>query len=122
MAGICAGGYFAAAAVYLANVVVLAAVRPGSLPLVVVLAVVPIACATMGALVLSEKTRVARWAVVVAAGFSAVHLVGLAYLHLETPRSTPALTLSLQWQLGSSFLLLWLCVLLTAFRLAKRAG
>lgn len=76
----------------------------------------------MGALVLAGKRWAPRWAVVVAVGFSAIHLVGLAYLFLLTPASASALTLSLQWQLGTALLLLWLSVLCSALRLAKCAG
>lgn len=119
-AGVCAGGYFAAAAVYLGNVVVLAVFRPGALLLVLTMGSLPVICALMGGLVLSGRRRAPRLAVVAAGGFSAVHLIGLAYLFLVSPyysASTP--TQSLQWQLGTSLLFLWLCVLWTAFRLAK---
>ena len=64
----------------------------------------------------------AKVGVVVAVGFSAIHLVGLAYLFLLTPASVSALTLSLQWQPGVALLLLWMSVLCSAFKLAKYAG
>jgi hypothetical protein len=121
-AGVCAGGYFAAAAVYIANAFVLATVRAEGLPLALLIAGLPVICALMGALVLAQRPWAPRWAVVVAAGFSAVHLVGLAYLYLAASASVPAIVRSLQWQLGGSFLSLWLGVLLAAFRLARRTG
>jgi hypothetical protein len=118
-AGVCAGGYFAAAAVYLGNVVVLAVFRPGALLLVLTMGSLPVICGLMGGLVLSGRRRAPRLAVVVAGGFSAVHLIGLAYLFLVSPDSASTPTRSLQWQLGTSLLFLWLCVLWTAFRLAR---
>jgi hypothetical protein len=54
-AGVCAGGYFAAAAVYLGNVLVLAAFRAGSLSLTLVAAGFPIVCGIMGGLVLAGR-------------------------------------------------------------------
>jgi hypothetical protein len=101
---------------------VLAAFRAGSLSLAVVMAGVPIVCGIMGGLVLAGRRWASKWAVVVAVGFSAIHLVGLAYLFLLTPASIPALTLSLQWQLGVALLLLWLSILCSAFRVAKCVG
>jgi hypothetical protein len=118
-AGVCAGGYFAAAAVYLANAIVLAVFRPGALLLALSMGTLPVICALVGGLVLSGRRRAPRLAVVVAGGFSSVHLIGLAYLFLVAPNSASALTQALQWQLGTSLLFLWLCVLWTAFRLAK---
>jgi hypothetical protein len=118
-AGVCAGGYFAAAAVYVGNAVALSAARERNLALTVAMAGFPVVCVVVGSLVLAEKRWAARWAVVVAGGFSAIHLVGLAYLFLIVPASTPALTRSLQWQLGVAFLILWLGNLCFAFRLAK---
>jgi hypothetical protein len=120
-AGVCAGGYFAAAAVYLGNVIALAVFRSGHLPVVLAMGGLPVACSLMGGLVLSGRHWAPRWSVVVAGGFAAMHLIGLAYLFLITPVSDSALTRSLQWQLGIAFLLLWLVVLLSAFRLAKCA-
>jgi hypothetical protein len=73
----------------------------------------------MGALVLSGKRWAPRWSVVVAGGFSAIHLIGLAYLFLLTPPSYTNVTRSLQWQLGAAFVLLWLAILAFAFRRAK---
>ena len=52
---------------------------------------------------LAGKRWAPRWAVVMAAGFTAMHLVGLAYLFLVSPSSVAELTRSLQWQLGSAF-------------------
>ncbi len=120
-AGICAGGYFAAAAVYLANVVVLATFREGGLTAALAMGALPVACGVMGCLILLAKRWAPRWAVVVAGGFSAIHLIGLAYLFLLAPASASALTRSLQWQVGAGFLFLWLCVLGSAFRLAWSA-
>ncbi len=118
-AGVCAGGYYAAAAVYLGNVFVLATVRRGDVPLVILMGGLPVICATMGSLVLSNRRWVPKWAVVVAAGFAAIHLIGLAYLFLVTPASISDLSRSLQWQLGVALLFLWLSVFCSAFRLAK---
>jgi hypothetical protein len=118
-AGVCAGGYFAAAAVYVGNVLALAAFRARNPWLTLLMAGLPAICMLVGCLVLAEKRWVPRWAVVVAGGFSAIHLIGLAYLFLVTPASAPTLTLSLQWQLGAALLLLWLSVLFSAFRMAK---
>ena len=118
-AGICAGGYFAAAAVYLGNAVALATVRAGNLPLTVVMGCLPVVCVAMGGLVLAGRRRAPRWAVVVATGFCAIHLVGLAYLFLLASASVNVLTRSLQWQLGTAFVFLWLGILCFALRLAK---
>jgi hypothetical protein len=118
-AGVCAGGYFAAAAVYVGNVIALATVRARDLLLILVMAALPVICVLMGCLVLAGKRRAPRWAVVVAAGFAAIHVVGLAYLFLTAPVSDSVLTRSLQWQLGTAFVCLWLSVLCFAFRLAK---
>jgi hypothetical protein len=117
-AGLCAGGYFAAAAVYVGNVVALAVVREDLL-LTLVMVVLPAVCVLMGRLVIAGKAWAPRWAVVVAAGFSVIHLVGLVYLFLLTPASVSIVTRALQWQLGCAFVFLWLIVLSFAFRLAK---
>lgn len=119
--GVCAGGYFAAAAVYAGNIFALAMVREEGLFPVVVTGILPVICVTVGGLVLVGKPWAPRWAVVVAAGFLAMHLVGLTYLFLGAP-TVAALTRSLQWQLAAAFACLWTCVLLFAFRLAKDAG
>jgi hypothetical protein len=118
-AGVCAGGYFGAAAVYLGNVVVLTAFRPGDLLLAMAIGALPVICVIMGWLVLSGKRWAPRLAVVVAGEFAAIHLIGLARLFLVSTAPISALAQSLQWQLGSAFLLLWLSVLWSAFRLAK---
>ena len=117
--GLCAGGYFAAAAVYVGNAIALATVRTGALLLVLLMAVLPVICVAMGGLVLAGNHWAPKWSVVVAAGFTAIHLVGLAYLFLAAPVSVPVLTRSLQWQLGSAFVSLWLLILCFAFRLAR---
>jgi hypothetical protein len=121
-AGVCAGGYFAAAAVYLGNVVALAAVREGDLPGTLLMGVCPVVCVLVGGFVLAGRRWAPKLSVLVAVGFSAVHLVGLGYLFLAAPASVSALTRSLQWQAGAAFLFLWLCVLFCALRLANRAG
>lgn len=118
--GVCAGGYFAAAAVYLGNVLALAAVR-GGLALTLVFGAFPVVCAAVGCLVLAGKRWVPRWAVVVAAAFAAIHLVGLADLFFVGSESAPLPTRALQWQLGAAFLFIWVSVLLAAFRLARCA-
>jgi hypothetical protein len=119
---LCAGGYFAAAAVYIGNAAALSAARDRDPLLTAAMGGFPVVCGVMGGLVLAEKRWAARLAVVVAGGFSAIHLVGLAYLFLIVPASTPALTRSLQWQLGVAFLVLWLTNLGFAFGLAKCVG
>jgi|GEM_PF-3045211 hypothetical protein len=121
-AGVCAGGYFAAAAFYVGNVVVLAAVRAEDRILAGIMAGFPLICIVMGCLVLAGKRWTPKWAVVVAAGFAAIHLVGLAYLFFIPPASGSPLTLSLQWQLGAALFFLWLSVLGSAFRLARCSG
>lgn len=121
-AGVCAGGYFAAAAVYLANVIVLAVFRSGALLLALAMGCLPVVCVLIGCLVLAGRRRGPRLAVVVAGGFSAIHLIGLAYLFLIVPSSVSALTQSLQWQLGTALLFLWLVVLWSAFLLANSVG
>jgi hypothetical protein len=118
-AGLCAGGYFAAAAVYIGNVIALATVRSGNLMLILLMVALPVICVLMGCQVLAAKRWAPRWSVVVAGGFAAIHVVGLAYLFLVEPASVPVLTRSLQWQLGCAFVFLWLCVLCFAFRLAR---
>jgi hypothetical protein len=121
-AGVCAGGYFAAAAVYLANVIVMAVFRSGALPVALAMACLPVICAVMGGMVLAGRRRAPRLAVVVAGGFCAIHLIGLAYLFLIAPGSASPLTQSLQWQLGTALLFLWLVVLWSAFLLANGVG
>jgi hypothetical protein len=118
---VCAGGYFAAASVYLGNAVALASFRSRGFVLTLAMGGLTAACATMGAMVLAEKRWAPRLAVVVAGGFCAMHLIGLAYLFLVPAVSDSPLTPSLQWQLGTAFLFLWLGVLGFAFRLAKGA-
>jgi hypothetical protein len=123
-AGVCAGGYFAGAAVYFANVVVLAGFREGHMPVALAVGALSATCAAMGWLVLSGRRGAPRLAVVAAACLCTIHLIGLARLFL-TPSSDPALTQSLQWQLGAGFLFLWLCALASALRLVRcceRAG
>jgi hypothetical protein len=61
-------------------------------------------------------------AVVVAGGFCSIHLIGLAYLFLVAPDAASALAQSLQWQLGTALLFLWLVVLWSAFLLANGVG
>jgi hypothetical protein len=117
--GVCAGGYFASAAIYMGNVVVLPAFRSGTFWACLAISILPILCVTMGCLVLAVKIWVPRLAVVVAAGFCAIHLIGLAYLFLITPPDVPMLTQSLQWQLGTSLFFLWLTILFASFRLAN---
>ena len=118
-AGVCAGGYFAAAAVYVGNVVALAVVRAEGILLILAMAALTVACLVMGWLVLAGKPWAPRLSVVVAAAFAAIHLVGLAFLFLTGSASSAVLTRSLQWQLGTAFVLLWLSVLGFAFRLVK---
>jgi hypothetical protein len=118
-AGMCAGGYLTAAAVYAGNAVALAAGRPGGLPLALATGILPVICVAMGCLVLAGKRWAPRLAVVVAAGFAAVHLVGLAHLFLVAPASVSALTRSLQWQLGTAFFFLWVGIFCFALRLAR---
>jgi hypothetical protein len=120
-AGVCAGGYFAAAAVYVGNICALVAFRAGAPWLTLLMGGLPLVCMLMGGLVLTEKPRAPRWAVVVAGGFSAIHLVGLADLFLTGSAPDSALARSLQWQLGVALLFLWLGVLFSAFRLARCA-
>src|ERR1700722_432880 len=101
-AGVCAGGYFAAAAVYLANVIVIAVFRSGALLLALAMGCLPVICAFMGGLVLAGRRRGPRLAVVVAGGFCAMHLIGLAYLFLIAPDSASPLAQSLQRQVGTA--------------------
>jgi hypothetical protein len=119
-AGVCAGGYFAGAAVYAGNVAVLAGSRDRGLLLVAAVAALCAACAAMGGLVLSGRRWAPRLAVVAAACLCTIHLIGLARLFL-TPALDSAITRSLQWQLGTGFLFLWLGVLGSAFRLVRCA-
>lgn len=81
----------------------------------------PVACAVMGGIVLARKPWAPKWSLVVAAGFAAIHLIGLAYLFFDAQGSVPAPTGVLQWRLGSSFLALWLFVVFAASRLARSA-
>jgi hypothetical protein len=118
-AGLCAGGFFAAAAVYVGNVVAMAAIRAEDLLLILAMGTLTVACLVMGCLVLSARHWAPRLSVVVAAAFAAVHFVGLVYLFLTSSPSAAILTRSLQWQLGTAFLLLWLSVLGFAFRLVR---
>ena len=118
-AGVCAGGYFAGAAVYLGNIVVLAVFREGELLLSLAIGAFLAACLVLGLLVLSGRPWAPRLAVVAASGFTAVHLIGLAYLFFVAPSSGSVLARSLQWQIGTGFLFLWLCVLGSAFRLVR---
>ena len=117
-AGICAGGYFAAAAAYLGNALAIIAVRPWNPLPDLAMSVLPLACAGMGALVLSGRHRVARYSVVVAGGFAAIHLIGSAYLFLDPPDASYVLGRSLSWQIGATYLFLWLGVFASALRLA----
>jgi hypothetical protein len=115
--GLCAGGYFAAAAVYVGNVVAMAAVRAEGWLLILAMGALTLVCVVMGGFVVAEKPWAARVSVVLAAAFAAVHLVGLVYLFLMGSPSAAVLTRSLQWQLGIAFVFLWLSVLGFAFRL-----
>lgn len=117
-AGICAGGYFAAAAAYLGNALAIIAVRPWNPLPDLAMSALPFACAGIGALVLSGRHRVAKYAVVVAGGFAAIHLIGSAYLFLDPPDISYGLSRSLSWQMGAAFLFLWLGVFASALRLA----
>jgi hypothetical protein len=119
MAGICAGGYFAAAAVYVGNVAALLAFQPGALRLALAVGCLPVICVLMGFVVLAGRRLAARWAVVVASGFCAIHLIGFAFLFLVTPTTASTITQSLQWQLGTALLFLWLFVLGSAYWLAR---
>jgi hypothetical protein len=116
---VCAGAYFAAGAVYAGNVVALASVRPGVLLLAIVMSALPVVCVTVGVIVLSGRPWAPRWAVVVAAGFGALHLVGLSHLFLAPTAPETVITRSLQWQLGTAFVLLWATILALTFRLAR---
>jgi hypothetical protein len=118
-AGLCAGGYFAAAAVYVGNFVAMAAVRAEGFLLILAMGALTVACLVMGGLVLAGKSWAPRVSVVVAAAFAAIHLVGLVYLFLTGSTSVAVLTRSLQWQLGTTFVFLWLGVLVFAFRLVR---
>jgi hypothetical protein len=118
-AGVCAGGYFAAAAMYIGNIVALAVIRAGGIVLILAMGALTLACLAMGGLVLAGKHWAPRLSVVVAAAFAAIHLVGLAYLFLMGSATASVLTRSLQWQLGTAFVFLWLSVLGFAFRLVK---
>jgi hypothetical protein len=120
-AGVCAGGYFAAAAVYVGNVAAMATIRAGDVLLILVMGALPVICVVMGCQVLAGKRWAPRWAVVVAGGFAAIHVVGLAYLFLVGSTAVSVLTRSLQWQLGGAFVFLWLSILCFSFRLAKAA-
>jgi hypothetical protein len=117
-AGICAGGYFAAAAAYLGNALAIIAVRPWNPLPDLAMAALPLACAGMGVWVLSGRNRVAKYAVVVAGGFEAIHLIGSAFLFLDAPDASLGLGKSLSWQLGATYLFLWLGVLASALKLA----
>jgi hypothetical protein len=118
-AGLCAGGYFAAAAVYVGNVVAMAAVRAEGPLLILAMGILTVACLVMGGLLLAGKPWVPRLSVVVAASFAGMHLIGLIYLFLTESPSAAILTRSLQWQLGCAFVFLWLGVLAFALRLVK---
>jgi hypothetical protein len=121
-AGVCAGGYFAAAAVYLGNIVVLAALNGGNIAVTLAMVGFPVACGVMGGLVAAQKAWVPKWSLVVAAGFAAIHLIGLVYLFFDAPGATPSPTSLLQWRLGSSFFALWLVVAFAANKFARTAS
>ncbi len=120
LAGVCAGGYFAAASLYVGNAVAMALNRSANLPLTLAMCFLPLICALVGGFVLTRRKWAPRVAVVSAAGFACIHVIGLADLLLT---GAPAgLARSLQWQLGAGFLFLWLGILVSAFRLAGSAG
>jgi hypothetical protein len=119
-AGVCAGGYFAAAGVYLGSALVLASLRAAGLAAMMLLGTFPVICAVAGRLVLSEKPWTRKLAVALAAGFAVIHLDGLAYLYWAMPASAADHTRSPQWQLGVGLGFLWLTVLWSALRLDKR--
>jgi hypothetical protein len=118
LAGVCAGGYFAAAALYVGNAVAMAANRSANLTLALAMGFLPVICAVVGGLVLAGRRWAPRGAVVSAAGFACIHAIGLVDLLLIGTSPTLALARSLQWQLGTGFLFLWLGILWCAFRLA----
>src|SRR5208282_1949439 len=68
-AGVCAGGYFAAAAVHLGNVLVLGAFRAGSLSLTLIMGGFPVVCSLMGGLLLAGKRWAPRWGLWWPSGF-----------------------------------------------------
>jgi hypothetical protein len=117
-AGICAGGYFGAAAAYLGNALAIIAVRPWNPLPDLAMAALPLACAAMGLRVLSGSHRAAKYAVVVAGGFAAIHLIGSAYLFLDPPDASLGLSRSLSWQLAATYLFLWTGILASALSLA----
>ncbi|HEY1794218.1 MAG TPA: hypothetical protein VGG34_14980 [Opitutaceae bacterium] len=119
-AGICAGGYFACAAAYLGNILALAAARQSEAVPALIMSGLPIVCTAMGLIVLRGPKWAPRWAVVVAAGFGAMHLTGLACL-LLLPESPEPLTRSLQWQLAAGLFFVWALVLAAALRLARES-
>jgi hypothetical protein len=118
-AGVCAGGYFAAAATYVGNAAAMATIRAADVLLILVLGSLPVICVTMGCQVLAGKRWAPKLAVVVAGGFAAIHVIGLAYLFLAAPTAVSVLTRSLQWQLGGAFVVLWLSILCFSFRFAN---
>jgi hypothetical protein len=120
--GMCAGGYFAASAVYLGNIAVLAVLNGRNLAVILAMVSFPVACAVMGGLVVTQKAWVPKWSLVVAAGFSAIHLIGLVYLFFDVPGSTPVPASILEWRLGSSFFALWLFIMFAANKLAGSAS
>jgi hypothetical protein len=101
------------------NGAALAAVRAEGILLILAMGALTAACLAMGGLILAGKPWAPRLSVVVAAAFAAIHAIGLAYLFLTGSPSAAVLTRSLQWQLGTAFVLLWLSVLGFAFRLVK---
>ncbi len=116
--GVCAGGYLAAAAVYLGNAGALAGVREGGLGLGVVMGLIGAGCAaTAAVLLIGGSWAPLRGSVVLAAGLLSIHLVGLVRLGFMGPVAEAALHRSLQWQLGATFVLLWSCVLGLALRM-----
>lgn len=118
-AGLCAGGYFAGGAAYLANALVLAAGRREELAATLMLLLLTLACGLMGLALLAEKRWIPKIAVVGAGALAAVHLIGLAFLFFTADAGTTPLARSLQWQLGLVFLFIWLTVLAAALRLAR---
>lgn len=118
-AGICAGGYFAAAAAYFANAIVMAAGRERNTATPLMLGGLTIACGLIGILVLAENRWMRKGAVVAAGAFAAIHLIGLTFLFFDASTSASPLARSLQWQLGTVFFFVWLSVLAAAIRLVR---
>jgi hypothetical protein len=118
-AAICAGCYFAAAAAYFANAFSMAIARAQSPAVPWLLGAVALFCVAVAVLVLGENQHMVKGAVVIAGAFSGIHAIGLIFLIFDTSDITPPLVRSLQWQLGASFLFVWLTALGSAYANSK---